>query len=131
MIPSAASKLLCTSLWVLAVSLGLQSATSSATPPPAGLDVVAVETDSSRVIVPSDPSGRVSVTTCPTCQALSLAITAQTEFLIDNRVVALGEWKAFAGKGYTYGVDAVYATKDKTLLSLTLNSAAKFDAARR
>ena len=56
---------------------------------------------------------------------------AQTEFMIDNRVVTLGEWRAFAGKGYTYGVDALYAQKDKTLLTLVLNSAAKFDAARR
>jgi hypothetical protein len=131
MTPSTATKLFRTSLWVLAVSAGLHAALSGATPPPAGLDVMAVETDSSRVIVPADPAGRVSVTTCPTCPTLSLAITAQTEFLIDNRVVALGEWKAFAGRGYTYGVDAVYAAKDKTLLSLTLNSAAKFDAARR
>lgn len=131
MIPAAMTKLLRTSLSVLAVYAGLHAATSVATPPPPGLDVMAVETDSSRVIVPADPSGRVSVTTCPTCPAVSLAITSQTEFLIDNRTVAFAEWKAFAGKGYTYGVDAVYATKDKTLLSLTLNSAAKFDAARR
>ena len=119
------------SLWALAALTALIGSVAGASPPPPDLDVVAVETDSSRVIVPADPSGKVSVTTCTTCPTLILGLTAQTEFMIDNRVVTLGEWRAFAGKGYTYGVDALYAQKDKTLLTLVLNSAAKFDAARR
>jgi hypothetical protein len=119
------------SLWALAALTALIGSVAGASPPPPDLDVVAVETDSSRVIVPADPSGKVSVTTCTTCPTLILGLTAQTEFMIDNRVVTLGEWRAFAGKGYTYGVDALYAQKDKTLLTLALNSAAKFDAARR
>jgi hypothetical protein len=119
------------SLWALAALTALLAFVAGATPPPPGVDVLSVETDSSRVIVPADPSGNVSVTTCTTCPTLILGLTAQTEFMIDNRVVTLGEWRAFAGKGYTYGVDALYAQKDKTLLTLTLNSAAKFDAARR
>ncbi len=119
------------SLRVIVALGGLSGSLAGATPPPPGVDVLAVETDSSRIIVPADPSGRVSVTTCPTCPTLSLGITPKTEFLIDNRSVSVAEWKAFAGKGYTYGVDAVYAQKDKTLLTLTINSAAKLDAARR
>ena len=119
------------SMWALAVLTALIGAFAGASPPPPDLDVVAVETDSSRVIVPTDPTGKVSVTTCTTCPTLILGLTAQTEFMIDSRVVTLGEWRSFAGKGYTYGVDALYAQKDKTLLTLTLNSAAKFDAARR
>jgi hypothetical protein len=82
----------------------------------------ALEVSSRNLRLPDTPSGFMLVTACPSCTTVSLAVDAQSKFLLNHKELPLAELRAKLTPSVLFSATVIYSSADKRLTRLLVTS---------